>query len=121
MSQGRKSAHGGAGQTEPRDQCVWTEADETILIEYVAKNHSQGGDDLNFDQTFWVAAAAEMEGPPLLGCGQRATIVSSESLPPFNVTQQPSLGSVNVSAPSSTASGVMAWYVIHTMTYTQQQ
>jgi hypothetical protein len=42
------------------------EADETILIEYVTTNHSQGGDGMNFDHTFWVAAATEMKGHPCL-------------------------------------------------------
>ncbi|KAG2028840.1 hypothetical protein BDR03DRAFT_882548 [Suillus americanus] len=78
MSWGRKSAHGGAEPTEPRDQCVWMEADETILIEYVAKNHSQGCDGLNFDKMFWAAAAAEMEGHPCSGPSKTAAACSSK-------------------------------------------
>jgi hypothetical protein len=78
MSQGRKSAHGGAELTEPRDQCVWMEADETILIEYVTINCSQGGDGMNFDHTFWVAAATEMEGHPCLGAGKTVAACQSK-------------------------------------------
>jgi hypothetical protein len=78
MSWGRKSACGGAELTELRDQCVWTEADETILIEYVTTNHSQGGDGMNFDHMFGVAAAAEMAGHPCLGAGKTAAACQSK-------------------------------------------
>jgi hypothetical protein len=57
---GRKSACGGLEQTESRDQCVWTEGDETALIEYITANRSRGGDGMNFDKTFWAGAAADM-------------------------------------------------------------
>ncbi|KAG2049275.1 hypothetical protein BDR06DRAFT_999234 [Suillus hirtellus] len=76
MSRGRKSAHGGAELTEVRDWCVWMEADETILIQYVTTNHSQGGDGMNFDHTFWVAAVTEMEKHPYLGASKTAAASS---------------------------------------------
>ncbi|KAG2054424.1 hypothetical protein BDR06DRAFT_884372 [Suillus hirtellus] len=62
---------------EVRDWCVWTEADETILIQYVTTNCSQGGDGMNFDHMFWVAAAAEIEKHPCLGA--RKTVAACQS------------------------------------------
>jgi hypothetical protein len=46
-----------------------------------------------------------IEFPGSVSGGQRATPLTPESLPPFDAAQQPSLESVCVSAPSSTASG----------------
>ncbi|KAG2062953.1 hypothetical protein BDR04DRAFT_984385, partial [Suillus decipiens] len=56
---------------------MWMEADETVLIEYVTTNHSQGGDGMNFDHTFWVAAAAEMEKHLCLGV--KKTVAACQS------------------------------------------
>ncbi|OJA13287.1 hypothetical protein AZE42_10822 [Rhizopogon vesiculosus] len=60
MTCSQKSAHGGLELTEPKDRCVWTEGDETALIEYITANRSKGSDGMNFDKTFWAAAAANM-------------------------------------------------------------
>lgn len=78
MSRGRKSARGGAELTEARDRCVWTEADETVLIQYVTTNRSQGGDGMNFDHTFWAAAAAEMEKHPCSGASKTVAACQSK-------------------------------------------
>lgn len=60
MSRGRKSARGGLEATESKDRCIWTEADETLLIEYITANRPKGGDGMNFDKTFWVSIADSM-------------------------------------------------------------
>jgi hypothetical protein len=60
MIRGRKSARGHPEPTESKDRCVWTEGDETTLIDYITANHSKGGDGMNFDKVFWAAAATEM-------------------------------------------------------------
>lgn len=57
---------------------MWTEADETVLIQYVTTNRSQGGDGMNFDHTFWVAAAAEMEKHPCSGASKTAAACQSK-------------------------------------------
>ncbi|KAG0708669.1 hypothetical protein DFH29DRAFT_994088 [Suillus ampliporus] len=40
--------------------CVWSLADETTLIAHISGQRAKGGDGMNFDRTFWVAAAAEL-------------------------------------------------------------
>jgi hypothetical protein len=60
MIRGRKSARGRPEPTESKDRCVWTEGDETALIDYITANRSKGGDGMNFDKVFWAAAATEM-------------------------------------------------------------
>ena len=61
MMRGRKSARGRPEPTESaKDRCVWTEGDETALIDYITANRSKGGDGMNFDKVFWAAAATEM-------------------------------------------------------------
>ena len=54
MIRGRKSACGRPEPTESaKDRCVWTEGDETALIDYITANRSKGGDGMNFDKVFW--------------------------------------------------------------------
>jgi hypothetical protein len=78
MSRGRKSARGGLEPTESKDRCVWTEGDEIKLIEYITVNRSKGGDGMNFDHTFWVAAAAEMENHICSGASKTAAACQSK-------------------------------------------
>ena len=37
------------------------EVEEAALIDYVFANRAKGGDGMHFDNTFWTAAALEME------------------------------------------------------------
>jgi hypothetical protein len=78
MSRGRKSARGGLEPTEPRDRCIWTEEDEAVLIEYITANRSKGGDGMNFDKTFWAAAAAEMTNHVCSGANKTAAACQSK-------------------------------------------
>jgi len=78
MTRGRKSARGRSEPTESKDRCVWTEGDETALIEYITANRSKGGDGMNFDKSFWVAAAAEMVKHTSLGPTKTALVCKSK-------------------------------------------
>lgn len=78
MSHGRKSACGGLEPTEPKDRCIWTEEDEVVLIEYITAHCSKGGDGLNFDKTFWTAAATEMAKHACSGANKTALACQSK-------------------------------------------
>ncbi|KAG0700361.1 hypothetical protein DFH29DRAFT_1001163 [Suillus ampliporus] len=81
--------------------CVWFLADESILIAYISSQRAKGGNGMNFNKTFWVAAAAELAAKGT-GVATPVTHTSSHNanvMPHFLV---PSLSSTSTPA-SSTA------------------
>jgi len=60
-SKGKKKSAQTDELSETKDpRCTWSLADENVLIAYIASNRAKGGDGMNFDKTFWTAAAAEL-------------------------------------------------------------
>lgn len=83
MSRGRKSSARGPLEQNPvpkvpADRCIWTEDDEAALIDYIAANRSKGGDGMNFDRVFWIAAATEMAKHASSGASKTANSCKSK-------------------------------------------
>jgi len=52
---------------EASGKAQWSEADEIMLIEYIAKHKAEAGDGMKFKALFWSGAAKEMASHSALG------------------------------------------------------
>ena len=51
----------GAANSDLTTNVIWTQEDETALIDFLIAHKSEAGDGLNFKQSVWTVAAAHLQ------------------------------------------------------------